>query len=180
MNCCTTTACGRPTWGCNSGPLAHYCLRARGTRSYARAVDILTEVPNLVRRYRHGDAFRHYVRERRPLVLAALLIFSTISLATTSGMVVYIGGTNALVVLLCLLAAPLVLIGSALVQAYIFFSWLEGRALGSTRPVDVPWTAAFLFVAVPFFVLALLSLKLACTLLVIAIFTPVAYALIDS
>jgi hypothetical protein len=143
-------------------------------------VDILTEAPNLVRRYRHGDAFRHYVQERRPLVVAALVIFSTLSLATTSGMVVYIGGTNALVVLLCLLLAPFVLIGSALVQAYIFFSWLERRALGSSRPVDVPWTAAFLFVALPFFVLALLSLKLACTLLVIAIFTPVAYALIDS
>ena len=143
-------------------------------------MDILTEVPNLVRRYRHGDAFRHYVHERRPLVLAALVIFAAISLATTSGMVVYIGGTNALVVLLCLLAAPFVLIGSVIVQAYIFFSWLERRALGSSRPVDVPWALAFLFVAVPFFVLALLSLKLACTLLVIALCTPVAYALIDS
>lgn len=143
-------------------------------------MDILTEVPNLVRRYRHGDAFRHYVQERRPLVAAALVIFSTLSLATTSGTVVYVGGTNALVVLLCLLLAPFVLIGSVLVQAYIFFSWLERRALGSSRPLDVPWTLAFLFVAVPFFVLALLSLKLACTLLVIAIFTPVAYALIDS
>ena len=143
-------------------------------------MDILTEAPNLVRRYRHGDAFRHYIRERRALVAAALVIFSSLSLATTSGMVVYIGGTNALVVLVCLLLAPFVLIGSVLVQAYIFFSWLERRALGSSRPLDVPWALAFLFVAVPFFVLALLSLKLACTLLVIAVFTPVAYALIDS
>jgi hypothetical protein len=143
-------------------------------------VDILTEAPNLVRRYRHGDAFRHYVQDRRPLVIAALVIFSTISLATTSGMVVYIGGTNAMVVLLCLLLAPFVLLGSVFVQGYIFFSWLERRALGSQRPVDVPWTLAFLFVAVPFFVLALLSLKLACTLLAVAMLTPVAYALIDS
>ena len=143
-------------------------------------MDILTEVPNLVRRYRHGDAFRHYVEERRPLVFAALVIFSTISLATTSGMVVYIGGTNAMVVLLCLLLAPFVLIGGVLVQGYIFFSWLERRALGSSRPLDVPWTLAFLFVALPFFVLALLSLKLACTLLAVALLTPVAYAMIDS
>lgn len=143
-------------------------------------VDILTEAPNLVRRYTHGDAFRHYVHERRPLVFAALVIFATISLATTSGMVVYIGGTNAMVVLICLLLAPFVLIGGVLVQGYIFFSWLERRALGSQQRLDVPWTLAFLFVALPFFVLALLSLKLACTLLAVAILTPVAYALIDS
>ena len=150
-----------------------------GAPSYAGRVDILTEAPNLLKRYRHGDAFRHYVEGRAPLVIAALVIFSSISLATTSGMVVFIGGTNAPVVLMCLLLAPFVLIGSVLVQAYIFFAWLERRALGSRQQFDVPWALAFLFVAVPFFVLALLSLKLACTLLVVALCTPVAYALID-
>lgn len=143
-------------------------------------MDILTDAPNLARRYTHGDAFRHYVRERRPLVIAALVIFSTISLASTSAMVVYIGGTNAMVVLICLILSPFVLLGSVFVQGYIFFSWLERRALGSQQPLEVPWTLAFLFVAVPFFVLALLSLKLACTLFAVAMLTPVAYALIDS
>lgn len=143
-------------------------------------MDILTDAPNLVRRYTHGDAFRHYVHERRPLVIAALLIFATISLASTSGMVVYIGGTNAVLVLVCLLLSPVVLLGGVFVQGYIFFSWLERRALGSQQPLDVPWLLAFFFVAVPFFVLALLSLKLACTLLAVALLTPVAYALIDS
>ena len=142
-------------------------------------MDILTEAPNLMRRYRHGDAFRHYVRERRSLVVAALVIFFTISLATTSGTVVYIGGTNAPVVLICLLLAPFVLIGGVFVEGYIFFSWLERRALGSRQPVEVPWILAFVFVVLPFFALALLSLKLACTLLLIALLTPVAYALID-
>jgi hypothetical protein len=152
-------------------------------------MDILHEAPNLLQRYKHGDAFRRYVHRHTHLVVAALVVFLTVSTASTAAMVVYFGGTSEFIVLLCLILAPLVLIGSLLVQTFIFFSWLERRALDRVagRPPctlqehlpTVPWTLAVVFLVLPFFILALVSIKLAATLLLVFILTPVAYSLLD-
>jgi hypothetical protein len=152
-------------------------------------MDILHEAPSLLQRYKHGDAFRHYVQERLPLVVAALIVFLTVGTASTAAMVVYFGGTSGLVVLACLVLAPFVLIGSLVTQTFVFFSWLERRAIdrvSGRRPCtiqehlpEVPWTLAAVFLALPFFVLALVSIKMAATLLVLALLTPFAYQLLD-
>src|SRR5512138_2164985 len=97
-------------------------------------MDFHVEAPNLYSRYRQGDAFRRYVRKRTGLVLPAVAVFVAISIATTTGSVVYFGGTNGLIVLLGLILAPFFMLGSLSVQLFVFFSWLGQRALaGVTR-----------------------------------------------
>jgi hypothetical protein len=152
-------------------------------------MDLLHEAPNLLQRYRHGEAFRRYVHRHAPLVVAALMVFVSVSTATTAAMVVFFGGTSNLMVIACLVVAPFVLIGSLLVQAFIFFSWLERRAIdrvAGRRPCTIqehlpeaPWALAAVFLVAPFFVLALVSIKVAATLLVVFILTPVAWSLLD-
>ena len=152
-------------------------------------MDILHEAPDLLQRYRHVEPFRRYVRRHAPMVFAALAVFLTVSAATTAAMVVFFGGTSGLLVLMCLILAPFALLGSLLVQLFVFFSWLEQRSLdrATGRPPrtiqehlpHVPWTLAAVFLVLPFFILALVSIKLAATLLVVFILTPVAYSLLD-
>ena len=152
-------------------------------------MDILHEAPNLLQRYQHGDVFRQYVQRRRPLVAAALVVFLIVSVATTAALVVFFGGTHSLVVLACLLLAPFLLAGSLFVQIFIFFSWLEQRALDQVsrrsrrtfkeQLPQIPWALAGGFLVAPFLVLAFVSIKVAVTLLVIVILTPVAFSRLD-
>jgi hypothetical protein len=152
-------------------------------------MDILHEAPNLLQRYRHGDVFRQYVEGRRPLVAAALVVFLAVSMATTAALVVFFGGTHSLLVLAFLLLAPLLLAGSLFVQTFIFFSWLEQRALdqvsGRARRTlkeqvpQIPWALAGGFLVAPFLVLALLSPKVAALLILVVILTPLAFSRLD-
>ena len=151
-------------------------------------MDIRVEAPNLLRRYQEGAAFRQYVQRRTPLVFASLVVMLTLSLATTAGMVVYFGDIHTWRVLAGLILAPFLLVGSLFVQGFVFFSWLEQRAIdevsGRTRPPreqipPIPWLLVAIFVAAPLLVLALLSPKLAALLLLIAICTPLAYSFLD-
>jgi hypothetical protein len=153
-------------------------------------MDILHEAPNLLQRYRHGDVFRQYVQRRRPLVGAALVVFLAVGMATTAALVVFFGGTHSLLVLACLLLAPFLLAGSLLVQVFIFFSWLEQRALDQVsrrgprtfkeQLPQIPWALAGGFLVAPFLVLALVSIKVAATLLLVVVLTPVAFARLDA
>ncbi|HUQ76012.1 MAG TPA: hypothetical protein VM183_14910 [Burkholderiales bacterium] len=144
-------------------------------------MDIRVEAPNLLRRYKEGAAFRKYVQRRTPVVVAALVVFLLFGAATTAAMVVFFAGTSSLAALACLIVAPFVLIGSLFVQTFVFFSWLERRAINRAAPglPEIPWTLAALFLGLPFFVLALVSIKVAVTVLVIAVLMPVAYAYLD-
>jgi hypothetical protein len=165
-------------------------------------MDIFTEAPNLMRRYREGRAFRNYVEDRMPLVLPALLVLLAFSLATTAGTIVYIGGTHAFLSLLAMIMSPFILIGSMSVLLFVFFSWLEMRAMarvsGRRAPVGgklalslpgvrsmirsvppVPWLFAALFVIAPFVFVALLSTKTGCVLFVAALLTPVLFSRFD-
>src|SRR5512138_3983487 len=149
-------------------------------------MDFHVEAPNLYSRYRQGDAFRRHVRKRVSLVLPAVAVFVVISIATTTGSVVYFGGTNGLIVLLGLILAPFFMLGSLSVQLFVFFSWLERRALeritGRRRPrtrrellASIPWVLGAVFLVLPFVGFALLQPKLAALLLLAGILTPVAY-----
>jgi hypothetical protein len=160
-------------------------------------MDILVEAPSLLRRYQNGDAFRRYVDDRAPLVIAVAAVFLVFSLATTAGAVVTIGGTRSFLVLLMLVLAPFLLIGTFLVLLFVFFSWLESRSLALTlarvkkparRPglrgllaalPPIPWVLVVLFVAVPLALLAALSPAGAGLMGVLAAAAPAAYAWLE-
>jgi hypothetical protein len=160
-------------------------------------MDILVEAPNLLRRYQKGDAFRRYVDDRAPLVVAVAVVFLMFSLATTAGAVVSIGGTHSFLVLLMLVAAPFLLAATFLTLFFMFFSWLENRSLMLTlarvkkparRPggrgllaglPPIPWLLVVLFVAAPLTLLATLSLAAAVLMLFLAGGAPVAYAFLE-
>lgn len=144
-------------------------------------MDILTEAPNLLRRYQQGDKFRTYVRQRQQLVTPAVVAFALFSLAVTVGTVLFVGNKHALLFLLGLIGGPFILIGSFVLQMYLFFSWLELRALGSSANLlpMVPWVAVALFLAAPWLALAVTWTSVALLVLVLAGAAPVAYWRLD-
>jgi hypothetical protein len=166
--------------------------------------DPLKDALNLAQRFQQGALFRQYVVERMWLVVPIALVMLVTSLALAFGIVMYVGGTRPLTVLLSLLIAPFVLVGSLFVQAYLFLSWLEGRALAKSlgrrtrkarpravawveRHLDadlgslppVPWLLAGIFVALPLAILMLASPKLAIAVIVLQVLAPLAFARLD-
>lgn len=167
-------------------------------------VETLMEARNLVYRFQQGDAFRLYVLKRKwHLVPAALLILLT-SISYAAATVVFFAEMGSLLALPALLLAPFVLIGSLFVQAYVWFSWLELRALARAygqraRPPQgalavrlwqgfgadlgklppVPWGMAAIFLFTPLAVLALVAAKAALVLIVLQVLTPILYARLD-
>jgi hypothetical protein len=125
------------------------------------------------------------------------------SLATTAGAVVTIGGTHSFLVLLMLIAAPFLLGGTFGVLLFVFFSWLETRAIarmlakvrktaphrpdfslaalraGLTALPPVSWLLVGLLVVVPLLLLAQLSLAAAVLMLLLALAAPAVYAYLD-
>jgi hypothetical protein len=165
-------------------------------------MDIFTEAPNLLRRYREGAAFRRYVDDRTPLVLPAVLVFFAFSIVTTATTIVFFGTKNLLLMFVAMLMAPFILGASLTVFLFVFFSWLEARAMArlAGRPAPahgkdtlslpglrsaleqfppVPWLFAGIFVGVPLIIAALVSAKIAAVLLAAVLATPILYALFD-
>ena len=164
-------------------------------------MDIFNEALNLVRRYEKGDAFRNHVRERMNLVAPAMVLCALISLALCIGILAQMdhGGFLAFVAMVVL---PVVLIGSALLQIYLLFSWLELRALqpmlhhgpapaggpawlarlrrqlGKAPPI--PWIPVGLLLVLPLLLLGSAAPKMAALVMVLAVAMPVAYAHLDS
>jgi hypothetical protein len=118
--------------------------------------------------------------------------------------VVFLAGAHGLLTLLALVLAPVILIGSLFVQMYVFFYWLENRALalalghhakpaqgmlaawlsrklgadmGTSPPV--PWILATVVLCAPLVMLALFALNVALVLIVLAILMPILYARFD-
>lgn len=92
-------------------------------------MDILTETQNLVRRFQQGGAFRVYLRERLLIVIPSLVVFLFYSVATSAGTVITLGGTHSFLVLIGLISAPFILLGSLYVLLFVFMLWLENRAI---------------------------------------------------
>ena len=163
-------------------------------------MDIFNEALNLVRRYEKGDAFRNHVKERMNLVAPVLAVCVVISLALCVGVMGQMdhGGLRAF---LAVVALPIVLIGSALLQIYIFFSWLELRALRPMvahdapaaggppwlarlrtqlgKPPPIPWIPVAVVLLFPLLLLAATSLKIVFLVVLLAIATPIVYAHLD-
>jgi hypothetical protein len=163
-------------------------------------MDIFSEALNLVRRYEKGDAFHQHVSERMNLVAPMLAGCVVISLALCVGVMGQMdhGGIRAFV---AIVALPIVLIGSALLQVYLFFSWLELRALqpmlahgappaggppwlaqlraklGKAPPM--PWVPIAVLLLFPLLLLAMVSLKVAVLVVLLALAIPIIYAQLD-
>ena len=166
-------------------------------------MDILAETQGLIQRFQHGNAFRQYLRERLRLVVPALVIFVAFSVATTAGTVITLGGTRSILVLVALISAPFILLGSLYAQLITFFLWLENHAIARAThhqahtaqqdllatlsglvalargfsPVVLAVGGALLLVPLAF--LWFLSATVAFLLLVAVAATPFAYSLLD-
>src|SRR5436189_6416224 len=153
-------------------------------------MDVLSEGRDLWQRYAKGDVFRRYVHEHSPLVVAMLALCAAISIALGLGLF-GVMGTHHLGVLLAMVLLPFVLFGSFALQAYVFFAWLELRALAPMLPPEadlrlrlgkppaIPWLSCAILVFAPFLALALASLKAALLVLVVALLIPLAYTLLE-
>ena len=162
----------------------------------------LNEALSLYRRYQEGKGLKYYMTERMALLLPIGLLMAVTSIACAAATVLYLGGTRSFLVLLAILLVPFVLLGSAFVQAYVFFSWLENRAiakdlhrrpkpagpitaklleagidLGSRPPV--PWVLAALFLLLPLAMLWLVVPQLAFLLIALHVAAPFAFARLD-
>ena len=165
-------------------------------------LDPLNDGMNLVRRYQEGQGFKGYVIERTMLLapIAGLMLLT--SLACAAATVMYLGGLQPILVLLSLLLAPVILVGSAFVQAYVFLSWLENRALAKAlrrapRPAGpiaaqlrkvkidlgtmppVPWILAFVFLFLPLSMLVAIMPGVGMALIALHIVSPIAFARLD-
>ena len=83
----------------------------------------------LAQRYREAEGFRRYVRDRLQLVVPALALILLTGFACAMAAVLLFIGPRPLAALAGLLLAPVLLAGSLFVQLYVFFAWLEERAL---------------------------------------------------
>ncbi|MGH8677098.1 MAG: hypothetical protein ACREUQ_01950 [Burkholderiales bacterium] len=167
-------------------------------------IQTLYEAQNLVRRFQEGKAFRGYVVNRLWLVIPVGLLIFLIGIACAAAIVVFFAGAHPLLALPAIVLVPVILIGSLLVQAYVFLSWLESRAIaralgnrgkpvrGARAPwlsrklgVDmgklppVPWVLAAVVVFAPMAMLASFALNIALVLIVLAILAPIIYAFFD-
>jgi len=168
----------------------------------ALLLDPLNEGLSLLRRFQEAQGFHGYVMERMAILAPIGLLMVFTSLACAAATVLYLGGTRSALVLLAILLVPFILAGSLFVQAYVFFSWLEGRALakalhrkpralgpiaarlhkagidmGSMPPV--PWVLAAIFLYLPLGMLVLVVPKLAFAIIALQVLAPFAFARLD-
>ena len=180
------------------GPAQHWIVRFLPLRTLKNAQD-------LAQRFREVEGFRRYVQERTELVIAATLVIAFISMACAVGEVVFLADRHSLLALLGILLLPVVLAGSFFVMAYVFFAWIEGRALARElghrhRPPPsaaaawlskkfgldmgpfppVPWLLAALVLFVPLALLAVAWLGAALAVILLGVVVPVLYAKFDA
>ena len=164
----------------------------------------LSDAQNLAIRYKEVEGFQLYVLERRRLVVPSLVLFVLISIACAAGIVVFLAETYPLLVLPALLLAPVILVASLFVQVYVFFYWLENRALAQAlghrpkakqgalaawlqkkwgsalgAPPPVPWILAAIVLIAPLVMLAYFALPAALVLILLAVLMPVLFARLD-
>jgi hypothetical protein len=145
----------------------------------------------LAGRFQKAEGFRAYLLRRAAFVVPAVALFALISIACAAAMVILLAERHAMLALLGMGLAPFVLLGSFFVEAFVFFSWLEGRALAqvlgrrSHEPFNfgpmprVPWLLAALFLVLPLLVLAAVSGTAALVLILLAVLIIGAIARFD-
>jgi hypothetical protein len=145
----------------------------------------------LAARYQDGPGFRHYVASRMVFVAPAAVLFLLTSIACAAATVIFLADRHPLLALPALLLAPFVLVGSLFVQAFVFFSWVEGRALAHAlgrrkkAPLDfgempaVPWAFAGVFLVLPLLMLGAVSGTAVLVLILLVVAIALAFARFD-
>ena len=164
-------------------------------------LDPIDAARDILRRCQNNEAFQHYLRKRvlraLPLVVGIVLT----SLACCAAAVFFSLRGTLLALVAMVLVAPIVLVASFSVQAYVLLSWLEGRSLAKLqehrRPrhrgpigqwlarryrIDmgplprVPWIPALVFFLLPAAMLAKVATQFAAGLAVFQIVAAIFYA----
>ncbi|MGQ0544841.1 MAG: hypothetical protein ACT4P3_05830 [Betaproteobacteria bacterium] len=158
----------------------------------------------LAARFRDAEGLSRHAVQRKPLLQGASAALGLLGLGCGAGVFLFFAGLSNWTALPGVLLAPLAAACSLAVIFYVFFSWIEARALAQAlghrtsqasfvetwlrkrlradlmaRP-QVPWLAAALFVGLPFALLALAAPIAAVVLLLVGIATPVVYARLDA
>jgi hypothetical protein len=163
----------------------------------------LDDAMKLLQRFDKGQGFKRYVTSRLRLVapMAALILATGIVFASAT---IALAGPRVWLALPLLILAPLILLGSVFLQAYLFLAWLENRAMAKAlghpgalpgplakwarrhlradlgTPPAVPWDLATVFVALPLAILVAVSWKVALIVVALHLAAPVAYARLDA
>ncbi len=168
---------------------AFYCAHSYDGRMKIGAA--IQDAINLASRFKEGETFRPYVLKRLWLVVPAVAFFLALSVSCAAATVVAFASVRTWLALPGLVLAPAVLVGSLFLQLYVFFSWLEDRALyralgrepAHNRPLAllpaVPPVLAVAVLVVPLALLAAVAPVLAGVLIVLEASTPFLYAYLD-
>jgi hypothetical protein len=154
---------------------------------------VLDDALGLATRCREAEGFRSYLQERQAAIVAAGAAILLVALACAAGVAMFLAGLKTWLTLPALIIGSLVLVGSAAVQLYVFFSWLEGRALAHAlhKPLyskwdieigpmpPVPWPFAAGLVFLPLLLLLVAAPVAAILALLLAAATPIVYAHLD-
>src|SRR5256712_13150198 len=94
----------------------------------------IDDARHILRRLQNNEAFQHYLRRRTLRALPVVVGILLSSLACSAGVVFLFFRAGILLVLAAtIVVAPIVLIASFSVQAYVLLSWLEGRSLAKLQ-----------------------------------------------
>jgi hypothetical protein len=162
----------------------------------------LDDAMKLLQRFDKGQGFKRYVKSRMRIVVPMGMLIAATGVVFASATIV-LAGPRVWLALPSLILAPLILIGSVFVQAFLFFSWLENRAVAKAlghpgappgpfakwvrrnlradlgTPPAVPWDLAAIFIALPLVILAAVSWKVAAIVVAAHLAAPVACARLD-
>ena len=150
--------------------------------------DALVDAWRLLERFQKNSVFRDYVLDRLQLVIPALAIYALLVIASISATAIFVSGSGAGFVLPAFILTPFILAGSLCVAAYLFFAWLEGRALRKAlqhEPVHggvmprIPWAYVGVFLGVPALMLLFVWWKTALVLFALGAAVPLVFKRLD-
>jgi hypothetical protein len=165
-------------------------------------LDPIDDARDILRRLQNNEAFQHYLRKRTLRALPLVVGIVLTSLASSAAAVFFFLRAGTLLALAAtIVVAPIVLIASFSVQAYVLLSWLEGRSLAKLQehrrpryrgPIgqwlvrsyridmgprpQVPWIPALVFFLLPAAMLAQVAAPFAAGLAAFQIVAAIIYA----
>lgn len=150
-------------------------------------VRLFTEAFALLARYRDVEALQRHVAARRPRLIAASAVLLVVGVACGAGSFVFLAEASSWLALPALMLAPFVALGSIFVEFFVFFSWVEARAIARALgrrlrfgpPPQVPWVAAGLLVFLPLAMLAAAAPGVGLVIVLLGAATPLLYARYD-
>ena len=159
----------------------------------------------LAARFRDVEGLQRHVANRKPLLNGAAAALLILGLACGAGVFIFLAGLRTWLTLPAVLAAPLVTLGSLFVLFFVFFSWIEGRALAQALghrtgrapgPIAkwlrkklradlgampaIPWLPAGLLVFLPLALLVAAAPVAGIAIILVAVATPIVYARLDA